>query len=66
MITVGRLGALGDNAADDAIVALVDSAQTTLRLSLQDIGPVGAGAAWPEPYLRRSPPRSLAVSTSRS
>jgi len=52
VITVGRLGALGDNAADDAIVALVDSAQTSLRLSLQDVGPVGAGAAWPDAYLQ--------------
>jgi phosphatidylserine/phosphatidylglycerophosphate/cardiolipin synthase-like enzyme len=33
-------------------VALVDSAQTQLRLSLQDIGPIGLGADWPEPYLR--------------
>ena len=60
VITVGRLGGLGDNAADDAIVALVDSAKTSLRLSLQDIGPVGAGAAWPEPYLR-----SLAAAVAR-
>src|SRR3569832_709049 len=51
VITVGRLGELGDNAADDAIVALVASAQTSLRLSLQDIGPIGAGAAWPDAYL---------------
>jgi phosphatidylserine/phosphatidylglycerophosphate/cardiolipin synthase-like enzyme len=60
VITVGRLGGLGDDAADDAIIALVDSAKTTLRLSLQDIGPVGAGAAWPEPYLR-----SLAAALAR-
>jgi phosphatidylserine/phosphatidylglycerophosphate/cardiolipin synthase-like enzyme len=52
VITVGRLGALGDNAADDAILALVNGAHTSLRLSLQDIGPVGAGADWPQPYLQ--------------
>jgi phosphatidylserine/phosphatidylglycerophosphate/cardiolipin synthase-like enzyme len=52
VLTVGRLGALGDNAADDAIVALVDASQSSLRLSIQDVGPVGAGNPWPEPYLR--------------
>jgi phosphatidylserine/phosphatidylglycerophosphate/cardiolipin synthase-like enzyme len=56
IVSVGRLGAVGDEAADDAIVALVDSAKTTLRLSLQDIGPPGAAgvtiAPWPEQYLR--------------
>jgi len=51
-ITVGRLGQLGDEAADDAILALLDNAQQSLALSLQDIGPVGEGAPWPEPYLR--------------
>jgi len=51
-ITVGRLGTLGDAASDDAMLALVDAAQTTLRLSLQDLGPIGRGSAWPEPYLR--------------
>lgn len=51
-ITVGRLGQLGDEAADDAILALIDNAQTSLALSLQDVGPVGEGAPWPEPYLR--------------
>ena len=52
VVTVGRLGALGDNAADDAIVALLDAAHATLRLSLQDIRPVGFGDPWPESYLR--------------
>jgi phosphatidylserine/phosphatidylglycerophosphate/cardiolipin synthase-like enzyme len=52
IITVARLGTMGDLASDDALVALVDSAQTQLRLSLQDIGPIGLGADWPEPYLR--------------
>jgi len=52
IITVARLGTMGDLASDDALVALVDSAQTQVRLSLQDIGPIGLGAEWPEPYLR--------------
>jgi len=47
-----RLGTLGDAASDDAIVALVDSAHTQAAVVLQDIGPVGKGADWPEPYLR--------------
>src|SRR5262249_13832862 len=51
IITVGRLGALGDNAADDAIIAMLDAARSTLRLSLQDIGPYGADLAWPDRYL---------------
>ena len=32
MIGVGRLGSIGDEAADDALVALVDAAQATLRI----------------------------------
>ena len=56
IVSVGRLGAVGDEAADDAIVALVNSAKKQARLSLQDIGPPSelgiAIASWPEPYLR--------------
>ena len=52
VITIGRLATFGDNASDDAILALVGAAQTTLRLSLQDIGPVGVGNPWPEEYLQ--------------
>jgi phosphatidylserine/phosphatidylglycerophosphate/cardiolipin synthase-like enzyme len=52
VVSIGRLGAIGDEASDDAIVALVDAAHTQLRLSLQDIGPYGDAAAWPETYLR--------------
>lgn len=50
IISVGRLGTIGDDAADDALVALVDAAQTTLRISQQDIG--GIGHQWPEPVVR--------------
>jgi phosphatidylserine/phosphatidylglycerophosphate/cardiolipin synthase-like enzyme len=56
IVSVGRLGAIGDEAADDAIVALVDAAKKQVRLSLQDIGPPGelgiTVAPWPEAYLR--------------
>ena len=55
VITVGKLGAPPEGTLDegeDAILALLDAAQTQLRLSLQDIGPVGDGAEWPAPYLR--------------
>ncbi len=52
LLLAGRLGALGDDASDDALVALVDSATTRLRVSQQDVGPLGAGAPWPEPLLR--------------
>jgi len=55
IVSEGRLGAIGDEAADDAIVAMVDSAKSTAWLSLQDIGPPGALgikiAAWPERYM---------------
>jgi phosphatidylserine/phosphatidylglycerophosphate/cardiolipin synthase-like enzyme len=54
VITVGKLGGPDTTVTDpgeDAILALIAGAQTRLRLSLQDIGPVGAGSAWPEPYL---------------
>ncbi len=51
VISVGRLGAAGDEASDDAILALVGAARTQLRLSLQDIGGYGDGAAWPDQYL---------------
>jgi phosphatidylserine/phosphatidylglycerophosphate/cardiolipin synthase-like enzyme len=52
VLSVGRLGALGDNAADDALIALMDGATTRLRISQQDIGPVGRDLAWPDPVLR--------------
>jgi phosphatidylserine/phosphatidylglycerophosphate/cardiolipin synthase-like enzyme len=52
VIGVGRLGALGEQSSDDAILAMIDSARTTIRLSQQDLGPIHlAGASlgsWPE------------------
>ncbi len=50
VVTVGKIGASEDS-GEDGIIALVDAAQTQLRLSLQDIGPIGQGAAWPDNYL---------------
>jgi phosphatidylserine/phosphatidylglycerophosphate/cardiolipin synthase-like enzyme len=51
VITAGKLGGIDGDAGQDAIIALLDAAQTKLRLSLQDIGPVGGSGAWPDPYL---------------
>jgi phosphatidylserine/phosphatidylglycerophosphate/cardiolipin synthase-like enzyme len=52
VISVGRLGAVGEEASDDAILAMINSAKTTIRLSQQDLGPIHkAGVslgAWPE------------------
>ena len=52
VISVGRLGAIGGNPADTAIVAMIDAAKKTLRLSQQDLGPVKkVGVSiqgWPE------------------
>ncbi|HUS33446.1 MAG TPA: phospholipase D-like domain-containing protein [Kofleriaceae bacterium] len=60
VITVGKLGGLDGDEGEDAILALLDSAQTQLRLSLQDIGGIGQGGPWPEHYLK-----SLAAALGR-
>jgi phosphatidylserine/phosphatidylglycerophosphate/cardiolipin synthase-like enzyme len=52
VVTVGKLGGVDGDEGEDAILALIDAATTKLRLSLQDIGPVGGSGDWPEPYLR--------------
>jgi hypothetical protein len=49
IISVGRLGAIGDNAGDDAMLALIGAAHTSLRISQQDIG--GLGGVWPQPIV---------------
>ncbi len=49
IVGVGRLGDIGDNASDDALVALIGAAQTSLRISQQDLG--GLGGEWPEPIV---------------
>jgi phosphatidylserine/phosphatidylglycerophosphate/cardiolipin synthase-like enzyme len=61
MITMGRSGTLlkKDRPSDDAFIAMIDSAQTIIRLTLQDLGPVCIpntkialpGLSWPKPYL---------------
>lgn len=52
IISVGRLGAIGSNPADTAIVAMIDAARHDIRLSLQDLGPpqkIGVSlGSWPE------------------
>ncbi len=52
VISIGRLGTLGEEPSDDAILAMIDSAKTSIRMSQQDIGPIRrAGVslgAWPE------------------
>ena len=50
IIGVGCHGRIGDVAVDDALVALIDGAQHTLRISQQDIG--GLVHDWPEPTVR--------------
>jgi len=61
IISMGRYGAitLKSRPADDAFIAMIDSAQTIIRMSLQDLGPVCIpttkialpGCCWPKPYL---------------
>ncbi len=52
VITVGRLGRVGADPADVALSALLDSADDTIRLSIQDLGPVSVSGVtigdWPE------------------
>lgn len=61
ILTVGRYGALTHKArpSDDAFLAMFDSAQTIIRLALQDLGPVCLpvgdkiplpGTCWPKNY----------------
>lgn len=52
IVTAGRLGALGSNTSDAALVAMVEAARKSIHLSQQDIGPVKrvgvSFAPWPE------------------
>lgn len=61
IVTMGRYGALThkDRPSDDAFLAMFDSAQTIIRLALQDLGPVCLpvgdkiplpGTCWPDNY----------------
>jgi phosphatidylserine/phosphatidylglycerophosphate/cardiolipin synthase-like enzyme len=55
VFAAGRLGAIGDESSDDAILAMVQAARTRVRLSLQDLGPPSAIGvplgSWPEGYM---------------
>jgi len=61
IISMGRSGALveSDRPSDDAFVAMIDSAKTIIRMTLQDLGPVCIpstkialpGLKWPSAYL---------------
>lgn len=52
IIAAGRHGAIGANPSDRALIAMVESAKHTVRLSQQDIGPIKRAGlslgAWPE------------------
>lgn len=53
VISTGRLGGLGENPADEALLAMLRSAESTIRLSQQDLGPVAlvgdlSLSDWPE------------------
>jgi phosphatidylserine/phosphatidylglycerophosphate/cardiolipin synthase-like enzyme len=61
MLTMGRYGAIDkkDRPADDAFIAMFGAAKKSIRLSLQDLGPVCLpgtkiplpGCVWPKEYL---------------
>lgn len=61
ILSMGRYGAIlkKHRPSDDAIVAMLDSAQTIIRMALQDLGPVCLpgtkmslpGCVWPEEYM---------------
>ncbi len=55
VVTVGRLGVLGEHPSDQAIVELLGAAQRSIRVSQQDIGPILALGIpvgdWPEPIV---------------
>jgi phosphatidylserine/phosphatidylglycerophosphate/cardiolipin synthase-like enzyme len=56
-ITLGRLGAIGENPADEAILSAIRAAEDTLKFSIQDIGPIQIVGGltvtdWPDELLR--------------
>jgi phosphatidylserine/phosphatidylglycerophosphate/cardiolipin synthase-like enzyme len=55
VITVGRYGKIGTDPSDDALLYLLDSAESSLTIAQQDLGPIKrAGVsfdAWPTPVL---------------
>lgn len=55
VIPLGRYGGLGENAADGALIAMLEAAERRIDLSLQDLGPLRVSGVslgdWPEPVL---------------
>lgn len=53
MLTIGRTGSAFDNPSDTALVAMMDAARGTIRMSQQDIGSVKVvlGGVMPNDYL---------------
>jgi len=52
IITVGRLGKFNRNPSDTALVALMDAATSTIKISQQDIGSIRiVGGSLPEAYM---------------
>jgi len=60
VISIGRQGTLTDTdrPADDAIIAMIESSKTIIKMSLQDVGPITLpgkiplpGTGWPKSYL---------------
>jgi len=60
ILSLGRYGKIGGNNArssDDAFIAMFDAAQSSIRLLLQDLGPVNVNKkiiyrTWPKNYMR--------------
>lgn len=53
--SIGRLGAIGANPADEAVLAALGAAEDSIRLSVQDLGPMPIGPleseSWPTELL---------------
>ena len=68
IVSLGRLGAVGANVADDALRIAIDSAKTNLRISQQDLGPLkrlgvsfGRWVPWVTDALARAVGRGVKV-----
>lgn len=68
VVSLGRLGAVGANVADDALRIAMDAAKTNIRISQQDFGPVkrygvsfGRWVPWVSEALARAVGRGVKV-----
>ena len=56
VVSLARMGEIGTNPSDDAMLAMMDAAQSTIKMSLMDVGPIGIGPItiypWPQKLLR--------------